>query len=144
MKPSLFCTKPEGQLQGEDDIQVLLTLGAWSEGQNCIYQPFTCTPIISRVWAAKSRPDHIGSHCQSLLSTYHVLSHEGKKKMWFLPLEEWKGITAEKIQIHQTFTVGFLGPGNCARCWDHSRNKLDMAPSLLEAKVQWERLMVDK
>ena len=77
-------------------------------------------------------------------ATYHVLSHEGKKKMWFLPLGEWEGVTEEKIQIHQMFTVGFFGPGNRARCWSHSRSKLDMAPSLLEVKVQWERLMVKR
>lgn len=37
-----------------------------------------------------------------------MLSYEGKKKMWFLPLEEWEGVTEEKMQIHQTFTVGTM------------------------------------
>lgn len=73
-----------------------------------------------------------------------MLSHEGKKKMWFLPLEEWEGVTEEKTQIHQTSTVGFLGPGNYAKSWNRSRSKLDMAPSLLETKVQWERLIVNR
>lgn len=71
-------------------------------------------------------------------------SHEGKKKVWFLPLEEREGVTEKKIQIHQMFAVGFFGPGIWARCWNHSRSKLDMAPSLLEVKVQWERFMVKR